>query len=197
MRIIQARTLAEKKMSYALRYQVMGAQLGWLDTNDYPNKEETDVYDAEQAIPFLAFDDKGIPVATARIIYEGKVPLPIERFFELEPRSNTEAKHGTMSFCAEISRFISVPHTKLKNHEFTLALCNEMIRVCFAAKVSHLLLSADYRFYRLLRMLKHPVAEIGKSDFYMGSKTVPGIMSMEKWATMHGPIPASQLDTAA
>jgi hypothetical protein len=36
-------------------------------------------------------------------------------------------------------------------------------------------MSADKRFYRLLRMLGFPIAQVGRSRFYMGSETIPAV----------------------
>jgi N-acyl-L-homoserine lactone synthetase len=178
VKIILAREAEEKSLAYRLRYKVMCRDLGWLPAQDYPLGEEQDEYDAKQSIAFLALDFIGNCAGTSRLILPGKIALPIENHFEILRKDLLEASYGKMDYCVEVSRFAVPDHPFLKNHEITLKLCRAMIMTSIKMGVTHMLMSIDYRFFRLLKMLGFCLTEIGKPKFYMGSKTIPGVLPL-------------------
>ncbi len=173
-----ADTEQEKRMSYRLRFETMCRDLGWLPAQDYAVPEEKDEYDDGQSITFLAMDDEGSAVGTSRIIFPGEKQLPIEKHFELVARADIEKTHGKISLGAEVSRFIVPHHTRYKKHEITRLLCMALLRTLMGTGASHAYVSADHRFFRLLVMLGFNFTQIGEPVFYMGSKTVPGIVNL-------------------
>jgi len=156
----------------------MCRDLGWLRSQDYPFGEEQDEYDAQQSVTFLALDFIGNCVGTSRLIIPGEIPLPIENNFELLERDSLEDMYGKMDSCVEVSRFAVPDHPLLKNHEITLKLSRAMIMTSIKMGVTHMLMSIDHRFFRLLKMLGFKLSEIGKPKFYMGSSTIPGILPL-------------------
>jgi N-acyl-L-homoserine lactone synthetase len=178
VKILLAREAEEKSLAYRLRFNVMCRDLGWLPSQDYPFGEEQDEYDAEQSMAFLALDCIGNCVGTSRLIMPGKIPLPIENHFDLLRKELLEAIYGKMDRCVEVSRFAVPDHPFLKNHEITLKLCRAMIMTSIKMGVSHMLMSIDHRFFRLLKMLGFTLSEIGEPKFYMGSRTIPGILPL-------------------
>jgi len=178
VKIILAREAEEKSLAYRLRFKVMCRDLGWLPSQDYPFEEEQDEYDAEQSIGFLALDLIGNCVGTSRLIMPGDIPLPIENNFELLKKELLEDMYGKMDSCVEVSRFAVPDHPSLKNHEITLKLCRAMIMASINMGVTHMLMSIDHRFFRLLKMLGFSLSEIGEPKFYMGSRTIPGILPL-------------------
>jgi len=178
VRVIIAEEEKEMQQSYQLRFDTMCRDLGWLSSGDYAVPEEKDEYDAGQSIPFLAVDATGTAVGTSRIILAGAVQLPIERHFELYPREDIVNQHGELSCAVEISRFIVSPAAVSRHHEITLVLCMTMLGRLIRMGASHAYVSADHRFFRLLRMLGIRFEQIGAPKFYMGSKTVPGITNL-------------------
>src|SRR3972149_3291418 len=126
----------------------------------------------------LAGDESGSPIGTSRLILPGGIPLPIEKHFELYPKEQLETHHGDMEYCVEVSRFVVPQNPFFNRHEITLMLCKKMIKTALAMGVTHMLVSADHRFFRLLRMLGFHLEEIGEPKFYLGSKTVPGILTL-------------------
>lgn len=178
--VIIARTEEEKRQSFRLRFETMCRDLGWLPTGDYALEEEWDEYDMRQSIIFLAIDGADRSIGTGRLILPGEEPLPIEKHFNLYPEELVEAVHGKMGYCVEVSRFIVPQNPSFKNHDITLLIIRAMIHKCMDIGVTHLLTSCDYRFFRLLRALGFYLSEIGESKLFMGSKTIPGILSVKK-----------------
>lgn len=185
MRIRLAQSEEDRSKSYQMRYKVMCEELNWIPRGGFAVPEERDKYDDSQSITFMSFDDTNNAIGTSRLLTQGKISLPIENEFELSPISEIEKRCGTLRSYVEVSRFIVPPNKKYKKHEITLLLCDTMIDYCIQSNMSHMLLSADYRFFRLLRMIGYPVSQIGKPAFYMGSKTVPGILTLSEVNLKH------------
>ena len=178
MRVIVAEGEEEKRLSYRLRFNTMCEDLGWLPVKDYAAQEEWDEYDVQQSMPFLATDASGSAIGTSRLILPGGIPFPVEKHFDLYPRELIEAIHGKMEFCVEVSRFVIPQNPFFKKHEITLTLCKAMIKRSIAMGVTHMFVSADHRFFRLLKIIGFHLTEIGEPKFYLGSKTIPGILPL-------------------
>jgi N-acyl-L-homoserine lactone synthetase len=156
----------------------MCSELGWITVDDHAPHEERDEYDSVQAVPFLAFGEDGEALGTARLIMPGPIPFPIERHFDLMHRSEIEAVHGLIGLSAEISRFIVPHHPRFKQHEITMTLCMALLGTLLGQDASHAFISADQRFFRLLKMLGFPFGMIGEPKVYLGSPTVPAIINL-------------------
>jgi len=156
----------------------MCRDLEWLPLREYPSGEEQDEHDPKQSIMFLAVDILGNCAGTSRLIIPGDMPFPIDSHFELVSRDLLEANYGKMEHPVEVSCFIVPDHPFLKNHEITLRLCRAMIMASIKMGVTHMLMSIDQRFFRLLKMLGFHLAAIGEPKFYMGSRTIPGILPL-------------------
>jgi N-acyl-L-homoserine lactone synthetase len=159
---------------------MMCQELGWLPMQEYPFWIEKDEYDSMQSIAFLAKDMNDNVIGTSRLILKGDISLPVERHFELYPDQELKVILGDGSSYAEASRFIVPEHPSYKNHEITLALISRMIQMCEERDIAGMLMSADYRFYRLLRMLGLPLCQIGKPRVYLGSETIPGVLPLAR-----------------
>jgi len=183
VKVIMAESEKEKQQSYQLRFDIMCQELGWLSTGDYAVPEEKDEYDEGQSIPFLAVDEVGNAVGTSRILLPGSILLPIEKYFDLHPRRQITASHGELDYAVEISRFIVPEAAGSQNHEITILLCMKILGSLIRMGASHAYVSADHRFFRLLRLLGIRFHQIGEAKFYMGSKTVPGITNLKTLAS--------------
>jgi N-acyl-L-homoserine lactone synthetase len=170
-----ARSEESLRACYRLRYEVMCRELGWVSEDSCPGGLEMDEYDVFQAVSFLAYDGEQQVVGTVRLILSGELPLPVQRHFALQPWQQIEAAHGRIGGYGEVSRFVVPPHPRFKRHEITLGLCGAVIAEAEGLQLTHLFMSADKRFYRLLRMLGFPIAQVGRSRFYMGSETIPAV----------------------
>jgi len=157
---------------------MMCQDLKWLSEMDYQVEEETDEYDKNQSIDFIAVDNSGDCIGTCRVILSGIVPLPIIKYFKISSREKLEKDYGSLQYCVEASRFIVPKNNFFNRHEITLALSREMINLGFHIGVTHVFLSLDYRFFRLLKILGFPINEIGETKLYMGSKTTPGVLAL-------------------
>jgi N-acyl-L-homoserine lactone synthetase len=177
---IVARTEEEKNVSYQMRYKMMCQELKWLPMREYPFWIERDEYDSMQSIAFLAKDKNDNVIGTSRLILKGDILLPIERHFELYPAQKLKDILGDGSSYAEASRFIVPKHHIYKNHEITLTLISRMIQMCVERSIGSMLMSADYRFYRLLRILGLPLCQIGEPKVYLGSETIPGVLPLAR-----------------
>ena len=158
---------------------MMCQNLKWLSEEAYPAEEERDEYDRNQSIDFIAIDSMGDCIGTCRLISPGIIPLPINKYFNIFPRGKLEQDYGRIQNCVEVSRFIVPKNNCYKRHEITLALSKEMIKLGFNKGITHVFLSLDYRFFRLLKMLGFPIYKIGKTKLYMGSKTTPGVLALQ------------------
>ena len=157
---------------------MMCQDLNWLPSDGYLNQEEQDKYDRKQSLIFLALDESGNCLGTSRLILPGDIELPIEINFDIYPREFIEAIHGDLSYCVEVSSFIVPQNLNYKNHEITLMLCRKMIKTCLNMGISHMFMSIDARFFRLLKMIGYKLTEIGETKLYMGSKTTPGVLAL-------------------
>jgi N-acyl-L-homoserine lactone synthetase len=175
-----ARTEELIKICYRMRYDVMCQELGWI-SDDRATPEERDEYDNEQSIHFLALDDINVPIGTSRLIIEGAIKLPIERFFKINSRNAIAEAYGEITSFAEGSRFIVPRNSKYRRHEVSISMCNALIGMCLDLGISHMFVSADYKVFRLLRMIGFPLEQVGESRHYMGSETVPSIVSIAGW----------------
>ena len=177
MKVVEAKTEEEKKTCYRMRYYVMCQELGWL-SQDSATPEERDEYDKTQSINFLALDDNNNPIGTTRMIMEGDIPLPIEIHFDIDSREQMNMDHGRILSAAEGSRFIVPENSGYRHHEVSVTMCNAIVAKSQDLGVSHIFVSADHKVFRLLRMIGFPLEQIGESKYYMGSKTVPSIVSI-------------------
>lgn len=178
MRIVIAEEETKKRLTYRLRFEVMCLELGWLSGDEYHGGIEHDEYDSGQSLPFLAIDQFGQSVGTSRLILPGEHPFPVETHFNIHSPERMEKEHGELNYCVEVSRFVVPDNPALKNHEITMMLCRAMIKKSLEMGVSHMLMSTDYRFFRLLKILGFQLEEIGEPKDYMGSKTIPGILPL-------------------
>ena len=178
MKVIVAKTEEEKRLSYWLRFETMCRELGWLNAEDYSAGEEKDEYDNGQSMIFLALDDSGKAIGTTRLILRGELPFPVKKYFSLYEEELIEALHGKMENCVEASRFVVPRNSLYRRHEITQLLYTTMIKKCALMGATHMFMSADHRFFRLLKILGLQLHEIGEPKFYMGSKTTPGILSI-------------------
>jgi N-acyl-L-homoserine lactone synthetase len=183
IKVILASNEEEKKACYRMRYEMICQELGWI-SGDKVSPEERDEYDATQSISFLALDDDGNPIGTSRIILEGDMPFPIERHFKIDPRERIEEVHGKIISVVEASRFIVPNNNNFRHHEVSISMCQALIAKCLDLDISHIFISADYKFYRLTRMTGFPLAKIGEAIHYMGSMTVPSITTTLDWETV-------------
>jgi len=165
----------EKRLHFRMRYEVMAKRLNWLSPEEYPDEEERDEYDEGQALSVLLLDGLSA-IGTARLIFSGAIPLPIYRYFSLIPTEEMEARFGRIRQVAEVSRFIIPENEAYKPHELTLLLCKILFSTCVERGISHVFVSIDGRFFRLLNLLGFPLSSIGSPQFYMGSETIPGII---------------------
>lgn len=181
MKLIIARSDEDKRICHQMRYKIMGEDLGWINTSDYDLPEERDEYDESQSVPFLVKSNDGSPIGTARLIVEGVIPLPIKKHFRLYPSDVIEKQHGRITGCAEGSRFIVLSHDGCRPHAITNLICAGLIEECLRMGLSHMFVSFDYKVFRLFRMLGYPLFQIGEPAFYLGSKTVPTILSLDNY----------------
>ncbi len=100
----------ELRRGYRIRFEVFCVERGFLRPEDYPDQEESDVYDPH-ALHFLASHSSGKPAGTARLVMNGPLGLPLLRHCELEPRFRFLADPGDPlgPRYAEISRLAVAP----------------------------------------------------------------------------------------
>jgi N-acyl amino acid synthase of PEP-CTERM/exosortase system len=79
--------------SFRIRYQVYCVERRLLRQEDYPDRQETDAYDA-QSLHFLASHLDGEPAGTARLVLNGPLGLPLVSHCRL---------HGGYGFLADPS----------------------------------------------------------------------------------------------
>ena len=175
LRATVTRTESERREHFRMRYEVMARALRWVSPEECLEGEEKDEYDSGQALSVLLKDGFNT-IGTARLIFPGPIPLPIYRHFRLIPNEEIESKFGRILSLAEVSRFIIPKTDRYKHHELTLLLCKTLFSICVERGVSHVFVSIDKRFFRLLNLLGFPLSSIGSPEFYMGSETIPGII---------------------
>lgn len=105
-----ATTPQELDSAYRLRYQVY-AKKGYIDTNKYPRKLESDIYDVQKkVVHFIAVLDETV-IGYIRIIQDAV--LPTEKYFTFAEPKELQAIARVER--AELGRFIIVPPNKEKS----------------------------------------------------------------------------------
>lgn len=108
----------ELRRGYRIRFEVFCVERGFLRPEDYPDQEESDVYDPH-ALQFLASHSSGKPAGTARLVMNGPLGLPLLRHCELEPRFRFLADPGDPlgPRYAEISRLAAAPGYRRRDED--------------------------------------------------------------------------------
>ena len=157
-----------------LRYKIYCEQLGWIKHDKYPDGIEQDAYD-NHSIHFGAFKD-GKAIGAIRLIKENPTVFPIHSICDLWDSENSKLKDSRTS---EISRLIvDTSIEKMPRSAITLGLIKQLY---YASKyhegITHWYASFDVNVHRLIGILGFKFSPLGAPVYFMGSKTVPAILS--------------------
>ena len=103
IQVVVADTDAGRHLHYQLRYEVFCLETGFEEASRFSDKQERDEYD-DRSVHFLVRNtNSGEWMATARLIFPGDRPLPVEH------RCNLDQDHVCMSDMVELSRLLIAP----------------------------------------------------------------------------------------
>jgi N-acyl amino acid synthase of PEP-CTERM/exosortase system len=191
------------EQSYRLRYQVYCVEREFLPAGDYPDKLETDSFDAA-SIHVAAIDDNGQVAATARIVKPNSVGLPLFRYCTVFPLVTPLDEPGHMA--VEISRVsisrqyarrpgdvllggIVVPGSdpgapvvggherRRRSGEPFLTLLKAIVAGAREAGATHLIFAVERALHRWLAHYGFPCRLSGPEAEYYG-RVAPYIMSL-------------------
>ena len=86
--------------TYRLRYEIFCNETHFLNSGDYPDGIETDIYD-NHSLHFAALNPKGDVVATVRLVLKSDIAFPLEKHC---PRLFIDKNSLPRPYLAEISR---------------------------------------------------------------------------------------------
>lgn len=181
----EASSEKEKRAVYSLRYNIYVEKLGWLNDN-YPDRMEYDEHDLKGLSPSyivaIKTEKRGLlAIGTVRAIYESDLPLPIFQEF------NECSFPAKFNYC-EVSRLIvSNPHglnthdkAKLPSrHSIPLSLIRLLYQGSINQGISNWYASFDISSLNLIKAMGFPFKEIGKGKYFMGSISIPCILTHE------------------
>lgn len=157
---------------YCLRYIVYCLEKGFLPTEDFPTKKETDKYD-EYAAHFVAIDaaDGGQLLGYFRLILPNPYGFPCEKHFDLTERSPYPEK------TVEMSRLIVAPNARIIWRHILMGLSKEVYLFNRENNIDYCYAAVEESLFSVLKRIGLPFRQIGLSADYMG-ETLPTILSM-------------------
>lgn len=157
--------------SLHLRYQVFCLEKGWINPKRFSNAQEVDEFD-KYAVHFIAVNEEGRVIGTARLIMPSTLGLPIEKLIETKDLDVTQA--------VEVSR-LAVLKTERNNEKAVFfGLTRLMWDYVSTKPVTLWGATVDEPLYRLLKRIGMPFILVGEPIWYVGSQSVPIIADIAK-----------------
>ena len=171
-KLIVRRHSRDHEASLRCEYMVF-VEAGYIAAN-----KETRVlaYDDYTCSEFLSAYDGDVLVGTTRLIRDddgqSRLPcLPTAANFPLYPEAEELLCRVGPKKIIEMATLAII--RSRRDTRVRAALVRAAIARAWQKKRWYSLLSLDRRLYRLLRMERHPLVQIGEARFFMGSVTVP------------------------
>lgn len=188
--LIEADSMALKAEAYRLRYRIFCEEEGFLDVGNYPEKLETDDYDAHSIHILLRHRASNTFVGTVRLIQQDPIcpdkPFPIEKYSQIDSHL-IDIKKLPRREVVEISRFAilkeyakrrgsrsedldktSAVTERRRFPNIGLALVVGIVRACAKHDISHWLSIMDPTLNRLLSFYGSNLEPIGPLVNYYG-----------------------------
>ncbi len=157
---------------YKIRYKVYCEEYAYLDTKNYPDRREKDIFDSK-SIHLVVRHRSGELAATARLIQGSEMGLPIQNHFQIE----YDVPKETESNIAEVSRLI-VARSYRRRH-LLLVLIKGIYLLVKQKGITEVFCVLDDRLIPNLTELGIPIKRIGKSRIYQGL-TAPYIIQVNE-----------------
>ena len=176
------RTLDENphllEQSHRLRYQVYCLERQFLEASKYPDRSESDEFDAH-SVHVGAIDSFGDLAGTARIIKPNPRGFPMFRYCQLFPELHALDGPGTMP--VEVSR-VAISRDYARRRRRTEPFMTLMTAVFLAAKqegATHVIGATDAALHRWLVHLGFPYRVSGPAVDYYGL-VAPCVISLRE-----------------
>lgn len=173
---IREARLQELPQVFALRFKRYSG-LGWLNPDDYPDRQEKDKYD-ERSAHFVALVD-GCIKGYVRLILPGAEPFPMEDEFGKLTPEHYGVSNGAPLLPAEVSRFIVEKDNGCALHSLSLGLLQVLIRHSVRLGVTHWCQALDIFVHRLVGSWHFNFKKCGPKKHFMGSETVPTVLEVD------------------
>lgn len=165
----------ELSQIFQIRYRVYCEENGYLKKSDYPQKKESDKYDAH-SVQFVIRNKSDEIVAAARLILNSSEGFPAEHQFNIN-LANFANLPVDKSKLSEISRFIVMK--KHRKHFLLLALAKGIIVYMLANGIQYGYFVLDQSLHSTLTRLGFPLKQVGETALYQGI-TTPYMMEMNE-----------------
>lgn len=169
MQVRIAKGRREKDLAKRLRYKIFCEELKWIPSEDFPDGLETDEWD-DAAVHLIAIREEKV-FGTIRLIWPNPLGLPIETEWSV----SDEVKSSKP---VEVSRFAVDNENNYLPHVISLSL----IRAAFIHSIEKGVIcwvaALDQVVWRMLRSLGIKFSPIGETKIYLGSRTVPGVLTL-------------------
>ncbi|HHV36140.1 MAG TPA: GNAT family N-acetyltransferase [Syntrophomonadaceae bacterium] len=165
------KTLKEKEDVFRLRYRVFCLEKKWLNPEEYPDGKETDEYD-QHSVHFLAQNDTGKIVGTARAIFPSELGLPVlNNFTDIAIPDHVERY-------VELSRLIVAKETR--GLTATIGLLKSILNWCLDEGITTAFVIVEERMLNFLLRLGYPFQKAGQGKFYFGAYTIPAYVTLSE-----------------
>lgn len=169
MKCVVCETDEQVREAQRLRYEVYCVEKGWVDTHT-AEAIEIDPFDP-LAVHFLAYDDEGVPIGTARLLLGSRQQLPATRFL---PQAAAYAPEETV----EISRLAARRQSRSHDAAVLLGLLRAMWEWAMERSITNCVAVADAPLFALLKRMGMPIVASGPKVEYVGSTCVPAALDI-------------------
>jgi len=171
----RVQTEEDRIAMHKLRYDVFCLEKQFLDANDYPEEMEYDEWD-EYSTHFIASGEMGI-IATARLIPNDIIKLPIEKYFDIEIPSDSS------KIFAEFSRLIVHPTFRGMSFQVTGGLYAAMYNYSRKEGITDWYAILDKHLHNAYSQYGFLFRQIGEPRHCFGDVTAPYVVSLEEART--------------
>jgi N-acyl-L-homoserine lactone synthetase len=156
----------EKKLIYRLRYDIYCKEKKWLDPSNYSDCLEKDEYD-KSSLHFGAFDDNNMLVGSVRLIIpENKMPIPMEKAFDIDPNYNQKR--------VEVSRLI-VPKDR-RGYNIVIGLVRTIYTWASENGITHAYTISENNLLNYIKRKGYHFIPIKDGKDYFGGYTIPACL---------------------
>lgn len=161
---------------FRIRFMVYCEEYRYLDSRNYPNHRETDEFD-KRSLHLVVRHKTGNLAATARLIPDSPIGLPIEKHFKLD----VQIPHDSRSQISEVSRLIVA--RQYRRRDLLLVLIKGLFLLTKNLNINDIFCVLDDKLLPHLKKLGIPINKIGRTAIYQGL-TAPYLIHVNEFEEM-------------
>ena len=159
---------------YRLRYHILGHEMGYYHTSDYPDGMLEDRYDSS-SVHFAAFDERENIVAAARLTLGEQCGKEMPVFGMQVPWDPAP----DIGLCMELGKLVVDPKYRRKN--LAMGIYRSMLNYSARNTFEFLYSIQTMNSFNKLCRLGIPYKTIGPEIDYMGGPSVPCFLDLNRW----------------